>query len=136
VGCFPFCRVPPDPAHGKGWNLCRVPRSGPRQRAEAGPVGTDHFVVCLDPAHGKGFAVGLWHGTRQRSRWPCVLSCAHGKQFQIFEFNFRNVFFSIFSFNRFGILFHVSNFITFSHYIAKMIKQFMFYCNIVIISCV
>jgi len=92
--------------------------------------------VCLDPAHGKGFAVGLWHGTRQMSRLPCVLFCAHGKQFQIFEFNFRNVFFSIFSFNRFGILFHVSNFITFSHYIAKMIKQFMFYFNIVIISCV
>jgi len=65
---------------------------------------------------------------------PWAFGTGHGKQFQIFEFNFRNVFFSIFSFNRFGILFHVSNFITFSHYIAKMIKQFMFYFNIVIIS--
>ena len=47
-GC-PFCRVPPDPTHGKespfavcpdpahgiGGLLCRVPQFGPRQRAEA-----------------------------------------------------------------------------------------------------
>jgi len=79
---------------------------------------------------------------------PCAYGPAHSKCHvcrvprPLHTANYLTIFISIFEiflnfvFKRFGILFHVLNFITFYHHIAKVIEKFMFYFDIVIISCV
>ena len=159
-GC-PFRRVPPDPTHGKespfavcpdpahgiGGLLCRVPQFGPRQRAEA----------AARPGRSTGAAwhsIGRGRAARPAARHqsaaglPCAYGPAHGKgpvcrvPRPLHTANYLTIFISIFEiflnfvFKRFGILFHVLNFITFYHHIAKVIEKFMFYFDIVIISCV
>ena len=111
-------------------------------------------------ASGGGVQPGPRRGTRARvaarqgggvlAGLPCAYGPAHGKGhvcrvprpqhtanlLTILYFNFSNGFFSNFVFKRSGILFHVLKFITFDHYIAKVIEKFMFYFDIVIVSCV
>jgi hypothetical protein len=106
----------------------------------------------------RGVRPGPRRGTRARvaarqggvvlADLPCAYGPAHGKgpvcrvPRPLHTTNYLTVFISIFEiflnfvFKRFGILFHVLNFITFYHHIAKVIEKFMFYFDIVIISCV
>jgi len=109
-------------------------------------------------ALGGGVRPGPRRGTRARvaarqgggvlAGLPCAYGPAHGKgpvcrvPRPLHTANYLTIFISIFEiflnfvFKRFGILFHVLNFITFYHHIAKVIEKFMFYFDIVIISCV
>jgi len=109
-------------------------------------------------ASGGGVQPGPRRGTRARvaarqgggvlAGLPCAYGPAHGKcpvcrvPRPLHTENYLTIFISIFEiflnfvFKHFGILFHVLNFITFYHHIAKVIEKFMFYFDIVIISCV
>ena len=100
------------------------------------------------PRHSTGARVAARHGGVVLAGLPCAYGPAHGKgpvcrvPRPLHTANYLTIFISIFEiflnfvFKRFGILFHVLNFITFYHYIANVIEQFMFYFDIVIISCV
>ena len=142
VDAFAVC---PDAAH-----LCRVPRSGPRQRAKraaAGAGGTAARPAAVGrgrhladgrqgPAPRPQFVVCLRPGTRQRPRLPCAIGMCTRQTFSNISFQIFIRF--LFKFFSFSLVFYLM-FKTLSHFLITSLKvtgQFMFYLDIAIISCV
>ena len=129
------------PEHGCGGLLASGQR-GVR------PGTTSGGGVRPGPRRGTRARVAARQGGGVLAGLPCAYGPAHGKgpvcrvPRPLHTANYLTIFISIFEiflnfvFKRFGILFHVLNFITFYHHIAKVIEKFMFYFDIVIVSCV